>query len=65
MDKGLQLKKQQEAHEREMVQQVAQMKRSQDEAKALMELQISKLKEALELKDFEAESLKAQMKSEN
>ena len=47
VEKGVQLKRQQEAHEREMVQQVAQMKRSQDESKALMELQIAKLKEAL------------------
>lgn len=47
-----------------MVQQISQIKRSQDDGKSLMDLQIAKLKEALEMKDFEYESLKAQMKSE-
>jgi len=35
-----------------MVQQIAQIKRSQDDGKSLMELQISKLKETIEMKDF-------------
>ena len=47
-----------------MVQQITQIRRSQDDGRSLMELQINKLKEALEMKDFEYESLKSQMKSE-
>lgn len=46
-----------------MVQQIAQIRRSQDDGKNLMELQIAKLREAMEMKDFEFESLKTQMKS--
>jgi predicted nucleic acid-binding Zn-ribbon protein len=46
------------------VHQIAQIKRSQDDGKSLMELQISKLRETIEMKDFEYESLKTQMKSE-
>jgi predicted nucleic acid-binding Zn-ribbon protein len=64
MDKNNELKRQQEAHEREIVHQIAQIKRSQDDGKSLMELQISKLRETIEMKDFEYESLKTQMKSE-
>lgn len=44
MEKSNELKRQQEAHEREMVQQIAQIKRSQDDGKGLMDLQICKLK---------------------
>ena len=47
-----------------MVQHIAQVRKSQDDGKSLMELQINKLKEAIEMKDFEYESLKSQMKSE-
>lgn len=47
-----------------MVQQITQIRRSQDDGKSLMELQINKLKEAIEMRDFEYESLKQQMKSE-
>ena len=47
-----------------MVQQITHIRRSQDDGKNLMDLQINKLKEALEMKDFEYESLKTQSKSE-
>ena len=43
---------------------MAQMRKSQEEAKNLMELQITKLKEAVEVKDYEYESLKSQIRSE-
>ena len=52
MEKGTSLRRQQEGHERELVHQVAQIRKSQEEAKSLMELQISKLKEAVEMKEF-------------
>lgn len=47
-----------------MVRQIAQIKKSQDDGKHLMELQLSKLRESLEMKDFEYESLKTQMSSQ-
>ena len=47
-----------------MVRQIAQIKKSQDDGKHLMELQLSKLRESLEMKDFEYESLKTQMNSQ-
>ena len=47
-----------------MVHHIAQVRKSQDDGKSLMELQINKLKEAIEMKDFEYESLRSQMKSE-
>ena len=47
-----------------MVHHISQVRKSQDDGKSLMELQINKLKEAIEMKDFEYESLKSQMKSE-
>lgn len=47
-----------------MVHQITQIRKSQDDARGLMELQINKLKEAIEMKDFEYESLRTQMKSE-
>ncbi len=46
-----------------MVRQIAQIKKSQDDGKHLMELQLSKLRESLEMKEFEYESLKTQMNS--
>jgi hypothetical protein len=64
IDKTNELRRQQEHHEREMVQQISQIRRSQDDGKSLMELHINKLKETIEMKDFEYESLKSQMKSE-
>lgn len=36
-----------------MVHQITQIRKSQDDGKNLMELQINKLKQALEMKDFE------------
>lgn len=47
-----------------MVQQIAQMRRSQEEGKSLMELQINRLRETLELKEFEMASQQSQAKSE-
>ena len=47
-----------------MVHQITQIRKSQDDGKNLMDLQINKLKESLEMKDFEYESLKTQLKSE-
>jgi hypothetical protein len=64
MDKNNEIKRQREAHERELVHQVNQIKRCQDDGRSLMELQINKLRETIEMKDFEYESLKTQMKSE-
>ncbi len=46
-----------------MVQQITQIRRTQDDGRSLMDLQIAKLKEAMEMKDFQYESLKTQMKS--
>ena len=52
IDKTNELRRQQENHERELVQQITQVRRTQDDGKNLMELQINKLKEAMEMKDF-------------
>ena len=47
-----------------MTVQIRNLKKSSQDGKEILELQIKKLKENIELKNFEYESLKSQSKSE-